>query len=266
VCGDARDRDAFKHLMGSEKARLVISDPPWNVKIGGHVSGKGKVKHREFVEASGEKTSPQFEAFLETSLGLLAVHSHNGSIHFIFTDWRHLDENLRAGRRVFREFKNLIVWAKSNAGMGSFYRSQHELVLVWKNGTAKHVNNFELGQHGRHRTNVWSYARASSFGQDRMDDLSRHPTAKPIAMIEDALRDCSNRGDIVLDCFAGSGVLAIAAERVSRRARLIELDPIYCDVIIRRWQQVTGKQAVHQPSGETFDQRVSRTKRAGAAS
>jgi hypothetical protein len=177
-CGDARHRESFSILMSRETAALVFVDPPYNVKIRGHVSGKGRVKHREFAQANGEKTSTQFTKFLEDSLGLLAEHSTDGTIHFVCSDWRHLDEMLTAGRRIYRELKNLVVWNKTNAGMGSFYRSQHELIFVWKHGRGKHVNNIELGQHGRHRTNVWTYAGANTFGSDRLETLAMHPTAK----------------------------------------------------------------------------------------
>jgi len=192
------------------------------------------------VQASGEKTSAQFAKFLEDALGLLAEHSADGAIHFVCTDWRHLDEMLTAGRRVYRELKNLVVWNKTNAGMGSFYRSQHELIFVWKHGRGKHINNIELGQHGRNRSNVWTYAGANVFGADRLDEVAMHPTVKPVALVADALRDCSRRGDLVLDSFGGSGTTLIACERTNRQARLIELDPIYCDQIVRRWQKLTG--------------------------
>ena len=252
-CGDARFREAFSTLMDGDTAQLVFVDPPYNVKIHGHVSGKGHVKHREFAQASGEKTSPQFAKFLEESLGLLAEHSADGSIHFVCSDWRHLDEMLSAGRRVYRELKNLAVWAKSNAGMGSFYRSQHELIFVWKHGRAKHVNNIELGRHGRNRSNVWTYAGANAFGADRLAELAMHPTVKPVALVADAIRDCSRHGDLVLDSFGGSGTTLIACEHTQRRARLIELDPVYCDQTIRRWQKLTGQKAAHAASGKTFD-------------
>jgi DNA modification methylase len=253
LCGDARHRNSFRTLMAGDVAQLVFVDPPYNVKIHGHVSGKGRVKHPEFVQASGEKTAAQFEKFLEDSFGLLAEYSADGSIHFGCTDWRHLQEMLTAGRRVYRELKNLVVWTKTNAGMGSFYRSQHELILVWKHGRAKHVNNFELGQHGRHRTNVWNYPGANAFGVERLADLAMHPTVKPVALVADAIRDCSRRGDLVLDSFGGSGTTLIACEETHRQARLIELDPLYCDQTVRRWQEFTGRKAVHEVTGRPFD-------------
>ena len=205
-CGDARRRESFETLMSGEIAQLIFVDPPFNVRIRGHVSGKGRIKHREFMQASGEKTSTQFTRFLEESLNLLAEQSTDGAIHFVCSDyWRHLDEMLAAGRRIYRELKNLVVWNKTNAGMGSLYRSQHELIFVWKHGRSKHINNVELGKHGRHRSNVWTYAGSNAFGSDRLEELAMHPTAKPVALVADAIRDCSRRGDLVLDSFGGSG-------------------------------------------------------------
>jgi DNA modification methylase len=245
LCGDARREGSFATLMGGSCAQLVFVDPPYNVQIRGHVSGKGRIKHREFAQASGEKTSAQFVKFLDDSLGLLAEHSMDGSIHFVCTDWRHLDEMLTAGRRAYRELKNVVVWAKTNAGMGSFYRSQHELILVWKHGRSKHINNIELGKHGRSRSNVWTYAGANTFSAERLTDLAMHPTVKPVALVADAILDCSRRGDLVLDSFGGSGTTLIACERTGRKGRLIEIDPIYCDQTIRRWQGITARDAVN---------------------
>jgi DNA modification methylase len=252
-CGDARRRESFATLLPGEIAQLIFVDPPYNVKIRGHVSGKGRIKHREFIQASGEKTPAQFAKFLEESLSLLAEHSTDGSIHFVCSDWRHLDEMLSAGRRVYRELKNFVIWHKSNAGMGSFYRSQHELIFVWKHGRGRHLNNIQLGKHGRHRSNVWTYAGSNAFGSDRLEELAMHPTVKPVALVADAIRDCSHRGDLVLDSFGGSGTTLIACERTHRKARLIELDPIYCDQIVRRWQTLTGGKAVNAVAGVSFN-------------
>jgi DNA modification methylase len=257
-CGDARRRESFEFLLSGETAQLAFVDPPYNVKIRGHVSGNGRIKHREFMQASGEKMSAQFTKFLEESLDLLAEHSVEGAIHFICCDWRHVDEMLAAGRRIYYELKNLVVWNKTNAGMGSFYRSQHELIFVWKNGRGKHVNNIELGRYGRNRSNVWTYAGVNAFGPDRLDELAMHPTVKPVALVADAIRDCSRRGDIVLDSFGGSGTTLIACERTHRKGRLIELDPVYCDQIVRRWQKLTGKTALHGSTGQPFDNTKSR--------
>ena len=253
-CGDARRRESFEALMSGEIAQLIFVDPPFNVKICGHVSGKGRIKHREFMQASGEKTSTQFIRFLEESLSLLAEHSTDGAIHYVCSDWRHLDEMLTAGRRIYRELKNLVVWNKTNAGMGSLYRSQHELIFVWKHGRGKHINNIELGKHGRHRSNVWTYAGSNTFGSDRLEELAMHPTVKPAALVADAIRDCSRRGDLVLDSFGGSGTTLIACERTNRKARLIELDPFYCDQIVRRWQKLTGRKAVNAVAGIPFNE------------
>jgi len=252
-CGDARRRESFEKLLSGETAQLAFVDPPYNVKIRGHASGKGRVKHSDFMHASGEKSSAQFTKFLEESLGLVAEHSIDGAIHFVCSDWRHLDEMLAAGRRTYHELKNLVVWNKTNAGMGSFYRSQHELIFVWKNGRGKHVNNIELGRHGRNRSNVWTYTGVNAFGRERLDELAMHPTVKPVALVADAIRDCSRRGDIVLDCFGGSGTTLIACEQTRRKGRLIELDPVYCDQIVHRWQKVTGKTALHGRTGQPFD-------------
>jgi DNA modification methylase len=245
LCGDARKPESFTRLMGRSLALLVFTDPPYNLKIRGPVSGKGRVMHDEFAEASGEMTPAQYQKFLEDSLALLARHSAEGAIHFICTDWRHLDEMLGAGRRVYRELKNVVVWNKTNAGLGSFYRSQHELIFVWKIGRGKHCNNIQLGKHGRNRSNVWTYVGANSFSSTRQSDLAMHPTVKPVALVADAILDCSQRGDIVLDCFGGSGTTLIACERTGRKARLIEIDPSYCDQTIRRWQKLTGGTAVN---------------------
>jgi DNA modification methylase len=254
LVGDALDPAAHEKLMAGELAQMVITDPPYNVPINGHVCGLGKVKHAEFAMASGEMSPAQFQDFLGTALGNLAKSSRDGSIHYVFMDWRHMEEILAAGRSAYTELKNLVVWNKDNGGMGAFYRSKHELVFVFKNGTAKHVNNFELGQHGRYRTNVWDYAGISSVGNDRDEQLAMHPTVKPVEMIADAIRDCSKRGGTVLDCFGGSGTTLVACEQVGRKARLLEIDPRYADVTVRRWQALTGKQAVLEANELPFDE------------
>ncbi len=253
VCGDAQEIDDFVSLMGNERADIVFTDPPYNVKIDGNVTGLGKVKHREFAFASGEMSEREFTTFLTITLSNVSAHMRDGAISYVCMDWRHMAEILVAGRLAFTEFKNLIVWNKSNAGMGAFYRSKHELIFVFKNGTAPHTNSFGLGGDGRYRTNVWDYAGISSIGANRAEELAMHPTVKPVALIADALRDCSRRGEIVLDCFGGSGSTLIAAEKTGRVARLIEFDPAYCDTIIRRWQAYTGKHAVLAGTGERFE-------------
>ena len=235
ICGDARDGQVLTALMNGEKAEMIFTDPPYNVPIAGHVSGLGAVKHREFACASGEMTRAEFVAFLRTGMQRLIAHSIDGSIHFICMDWRHMGEMMEAGT-VYAEFKNLIIWAKDNGGMGSFYRSRHELIFAFKNGTAPHINTFELGQHGRYRTNVWEYRGANSGGAARLEELALHPTVKPVAMIADAIKDCSRRNGIILDIFGGSGSTLIAAHKTGRRGYLVEIDPVYCDRILRRWE------------------------------
>lgn len=254
VCGDSTNAESYELLMGDERAHFVFTDPPYNVRIDGHVSGLGSIKHREFAMASGEMTQDQFVRFLATVYELLCRYSVDGSIHQICMDWRHMREMLAAGDVKYSELKNLCIWNKSNAGMGTFYRSKHEMVFVWKNGSAPHINTFELGQHGRHRTNVWDYDGVNTMRPGRMDELAMHPTVKPVALVADAIRDCSKRGNIVLDPFCGSGTILIAAEKTGRRARAIEIDPHYVDVAIRRWQTYTGKVARLAPLGDTFDE------------
>jgi len=253
LCGNALDPAAYQALMAGELAEMVFTDPPYNVPIDGHVSGHGRVRHREFAMASGEMSEDDFTAFLRTVFERLAGVSRDGAIHFICMDWRHMGEMLVAGRAVCSELKNLVVWNKTNAGLGSFYRSKHELVFVWKIGTAPHVNTFDLGQHGRHRTNVWDYAGVNTMRTGRLEELAMHPTVKPVAMVADAIKDCSRRKGIILDPFMGSGTTLIAAERTGRWARGIELDPVYVDVAVRRWQSYTGKAARLVATGQCFE-------------
>ncbi len=257
ICGDALDLRVLDDLMQGEVARMIFADPPYNVKIDGHVGGSGKIQHREFAMASGEMTEGEFTTFLTRALNNLADNSMDGSIHFICMDWRHMREMLAAGHQVYDELKNLIVWAKDTGGMGTFYRSRHELVFAFKKGTSPHVNSFELGQHGRYRTNVWNYRGVNTMRAGRMEELQLHPTVKPVQMIADAIKDVSGRGEIVLDSFGGSGSTLIAAEKTGRRARLVELDVIYCDRILTRWEHIAK---------DTADQLVCGWPRAGEAS
>lgn len=243
VCGNALDCGVIDQLMDGAVARMVYSDPPYNVPIDGHVGNSGKVQHREFAMASGEMSRAEFTAFLTTAMRNLADHSVDGSIHFLCMDWRHMSEMLEAGQGVYNEMKNLIVWAKDNGGMGTFYRSRHELIFVFKKGTAAHINTFELGQHGRYRTNVWEYRGVNTMRAGRMEELALHPTVKPVQMVADAIRDVSGRGDIVLDIFGGSGSTLIAAAKTGRRGYLCELDPIYCDRILARWESFANDTA-----------------------
>lgn len=253
VCGDSLKRETFEALLGSDRAQMVFTDPPYNVPIGGHVCGSGAIQHREFVMASGEMSDEAFTSFLGTALQNLAAFSAEGSIHFLCMDWRHLLEILTAGKAAYDELKNIIVWAKDNGGMGTFYRSRHELIFAFKHGTGAHINNFELGQHGRYRTNVWTYRGVNSRSATRMDELALHPTVKPVAMIADAIKDVSSRNGIVLDAFGGSGSTLIACHKTGRRARLIELDPVYVDRTVRRWQAYAKDDALLEATGETFD-------------
>jgi DNA modification methylase len=253
LCGDARSPADIGRLMGAEKADLIFTDPPYNVPIDGHVSELGAVRHREFAFAAGEMTRGEFTAFLRETLCNAASAARDGAIAFICMDWRHMRELLDAAEAVFSEMKNLCVWNKTNGGMGTFYRSKHELVFVFKVGDAPHTNSFGLGETGRYRTNVWDYAGISSLGARRMEEFAMHPTVKPVALVADAIRDCSRRGDIVLDTFGGSGTTLIAAETCGRQARLLEYDPAYCDTIVRRWEAYTGKQATLYGDGSVFE-------------
>jgi DNA modification methylase len=255
LCGNALDAASYAALMQEVLADLIFTDPPYNLPIDGHVSGKGRTHHREFPMASGEMTSGEFTAFLTTAFHLFAEHSCNGSIQFVCMDWRHMLEILAAGKRAYTDLKNVCVWVKDNAGMGSLYRSQHEFVFVFKNGRAAHRNNVQLGQFGRNRTNIWQYPGANNIGRKGEEGnlLAVHPTVKPVQLVADAIMDCSARGDVVLDPFLGSGSTLIAAERVGRLCYGIEIDPLYVDTAIRRWQRHAGDSAIHARTGKRFD-------------
>jgi len=254
VCGSALESETYLALMAGEHAQMVFTDPPYNVPISGHAGGSGAIKHREFVMASGEMTASEFTSFLERAFKNLAAHSVDGSIHFVCMDWRHMAELTVAAQSTLGELKNLCVWVKDNGGMGTFYRSRHELIFAFKKGASPHINNFELGQHGRYRTNVWQYKGVNTLKTGRLNELSLHPTVKPVAMIADAIKDVSKRNGIVLDPFGGSGSTLVAAHKTGRRGYLAELDPIYVDCIIRRWQAYAKDDAILAPSGETFDE------------
>lgn len=275
ICGSALEQTTFERLMAGKKADLIFTDPPFNVPIEGHVSGRrnsksiqsgnGKVldtpKHPEFAMASGEMSPLEFTQFLERALGLLASHSKAGSIHYVCMDWRHLSEIQAAGMSAYTELKNICVWVKDKGGMGSLYRSQHELVLVFKNGKSPHRNNVELGKHGRYRTNVWQYAGANTLTRQghEGDLLAMHPTVKPINLVADAILDCSARGELVLDPFLGSGTTLLASERSGRICYGVELSPAYVDLAITRWQAITGEAAIHAASNQRFDERMNAT-------
>jgi len=247
ICGDARDREAYVSLTDGKLADLVITDVPYNVAIRGNVSGSGR--HQEFAMASGEMTIERFMEFHQQTLGNARDASRDGSLHYVFIDWRSVADLIRLGRELFTELKNVIAWVKPNGGMGSFYRSQHELIAIFKHGTAAHVNNIQLGRLGRHRTNVWQYPGASGFSKTRGKDLADHPTVKPIKLVADAIRDASASGDLILDPFGGAGTTMLAAHRVKRRAALIEIDPAYVDVSLRRFHEATGIEPVLAETG-----------------
>jgi hypothetical protein len=255
-CGSALNRGSYASLMDSHKAAAVISDVPYNLPIAANVS-MGAIKRGEFPMASGEMSTVEFTHFLTSCCSLFAQHSLPGSLHYLFIDWRHLGEMLPAGLRAYSELKNLCVWAKDAAGMGSFYRSQHELICVFKHGREGHRNNIQLGQFGRNRSNLWSYPCARTFGRKSEEEANLaalHPTVKPVALIADAIMDCTSRNGIVLDGFLGSGTTVVAAQRTGRRCYGIELDPLYVDVIVRRWQDFTRCTATHAYNGKTFDE------------
>jgi DNA modification methylase len=255
-CGNSLQESSYSALMENKKAVMVFTDPPYNVPIDGYASGFGTIHHREFVMASGEMTEAEFTSFLAQVCTQLASHSIDGALHFICMDWHHMQELLTAAKPVYRELKSFCVWAKDNGGQGSLYRSQHELVFVFKHGKKPHRNNIQLGQHGRYRTNVWRYSGVNSFARSTDEGilLALHPTVKPTALVADAIMDCSSRGDIILDAFLGSGTTVIAAERVGRICYGIELDPVYVDTTIRRWQAFTGMSAVNEQSGRSFNE------------
>jgi ParB-like chromosome segregation protein Spo0J len=248
-CGDATLPETFQQLVGSNPAQMMFTDPPYNVRIRGNVSKRG---HREFPMASGEMITHEFIAFLGCALRCAWEASQDGAIHYVCMDWRHLAPLIEAAAPVYGEPKQLCVWVKDNAGMGSFYRSQHELVAVYKVGDAPHINNFGLGERGRYRTNVWKYAGATSRRRDANNPFDMHPTVKPVALVVDAIKDCSRRSGVILDPFGGSGTTLIAAERTGRIARIAELDPAYVDLTIRRWEALTGEHAVDGKTGLPF--------------
>jgi DNA modification methylase len=260
LCGDARSAADIARLMEHCRADMAFLDPPYNVRIGG-VVGRGRTKHSEFAMASGEMSPADYVRFLGSSLNAAASVSREGALHYVCMDWRHIADLMAAAKPVYGDTINLAVWVKANAGQGSFYRSQHELVGVFRVGQAPHLNNVELGRHGRSRSNVWHYAGVNSFRAGRMEELRSHPSAKPVALIADAIKDCTRRGDIVLDTFSGSGTTIMAAERVGRHARALEIEPRFVDVAIRRWQAFTRRDAHHAESGLSFDEMAAKSSR-----
>jgi DNA modification methylase len=239
ACGDGRDVEFLRRVVGEDASiDAAFLDPPYNVKINDHANAAGR--HREFAMASGEMTTGEFRAFLTKTLGAAAQVSRDGAVHFVCMDWRHLDDVSDAATKTYDDLLNICVWNKSNAGMGSLYRSKHELVFVYKVGSAPHFNAVELGKHGRNRTNVWDYASVNSMAGSRREDLALHPTVKPVALVADAIQDVTKRGELVFDMFSGSGTTLIAAERTGRKFRGCDIDPAYVDVAVERWAQLTG--------------------------
>lgn len=243
LCANSLLQKAFEILMQGELAQIVITDPPYNCKVNGHVCGLGKVKHNEFAMASGEMTEAEFAEFISGFMQHLVKFSSDGSLHYIFMDWRNINILLNQGKKHYTELKDIAIWDKGQGGMGSMYRSQHEMIPIFKNGKAKHQNHIQLGKYGRYRTNVWDYPGVRAINPEALELLKFHPTPKNVAMLHSILLDASSKNDIVLDCFGGSGSTLLAAERCKRRARLIEIDPRYVDVCIYRWEKETGKTA-----------------------
>jgi DNA modification methylase len=254
LCGSSLGAESWALLLNGEQAAMAFTDPPYNVPVTGHVSGLGAVQHAEFAMASGEMSKPEFTAFLTTFIAGMMPHLKDGAVLDLCMDWRHMGELLAAIEGNGLALINLCAWNKTNGGMGSLYRSKHELIFIAKKGTAPHTNNVELGRHGRYRTNVWDYSGVNTFGKSRMADLANHPTVKPIALVADAIRDVSKAGEVVLDAFMGSGTTILAAERTKRRGYGIEIAPGYVDVAIRRWEAMTGGQAALAATGQTFGQ------------
>ncbi len=252
VCGDARDSTSYDALLQGRLAQLTITDVPYGIPIAGNVSGLGKIKHDDFVMGAGEMSEAELEAFFYDAATCAVRCAKDGSLGYWFIDWRNLHVLECVLRQLYTRHMNTCVWAKSNGGMGSLYRSRHELVLVFKKGTAPHVNNIQLGKYGRNRTNVWEYDGCSTGTKDRRADLALHPTVKPAEMIADAIKDASTRGGLILDPFLGSGTTIIACEMTGRICAGLELDPKYVDVIVRRWEAYTGGNTIHAETGLTF--------------
>lgn len=252
VCGNSLEAETYEALLGDQKVEVVLTDPPYNVPIKGNVSGLGKKVHDEFVMASGELDASQWQDFLDTLMVRMGENSATGAVIFAFMDWRSIHRLIEAALSAGLTYANLVVWYKQSGGMGGFYRSAHELVGVFCNGERPATNNIVLGAHGRDRTNVWSVPGANRRGSSAGAMLAKHATPKPVELCVDALLDVSRRGDLVLDAFLGSGTTLIAAEKCGRVCRAIELDPRFVDVAILRWEELTGEEAVHAASGETF--------------
>jgi DNA modification methylase len=253
MCGDARETANFDRLMNGVAAAAVFCDPPYNVRISA-IGGRGRVRHSEFAFGSGEMRPAQYRRFLCETLGNGARASAHGAVHYVCIDWRHIADLIDVGRELYYDMLNLVVWNKTNAGQGSFYRSQHELIGVFRVGAGPHRNNVELGRFGRNRSNVWTYPGGNTFGRGRMEALATHPTIKPVALVADALLDCTAKGEAVLDQFVGSGTTILAAEKVGRVAYAMEYEPKYVDAAIGRWQRMTKIEATLADDGRTFEE------------
>ncbi|XBQ17393.1 MAG: DNA methyltransferase [Oceanicaulis sp.] len=258
LCGDALEQADVARLIDGQAVRMLLTDPPYNVPVKGHVSGLGKAEHGEFAYASGEMDAGQFTQFLKDTLSNGAAHLVDGGLAYVFMDWRHIEEVMAAGRAVFDRFENMCVWTKTNGGMGSLYRSSHELCFIFKSGKASHLNHVQLGRFGRNRTNVWAFAGANAFSKNRDADLADHPTVKPVGMLAEAMLDVTNPDDVVLDLFGGSGSTLLAARRVHRCACLMEYEPGYVDVMIRRWIGRYGSIPVLEETGESYHEVAAR--------
>ena len=254
--GDIRDEKLLCALMDGREARMVLTDPPYNVSVAGHIQVKPKTGHGEFAFASGEMTSDEFTAFLTDTFKPMRDHLIDGGLFYSWMDWRHLPELNRAAFCLGMDQINLCVWRKTNAGMGSLYRSQHELCAIFKWGSTPHVNNVELGKHGRSRSNVWDHPGMTSFGAGRGDALKAHPTVKPVKLLSEAIQDVSHRGEIIFDGFAGSGSTLIAAHQTGRIGIGVEIDSHYCDVALCRLSQATGLPPIHSATNDTFETRA----------
>ena len=265
LCGDSTKVEFVEQLMGSDLARAALTDPPYNVAINGHVSGLGAASHRDFVMGSGEMSDVEFGQFLHSSISAMLFGIEKGGLLFIAMDWRGIERLLRVGRELKLELINVCVWVKNNAGMGSFYRSQHEFFAVFRKPGASHRNNIQLGRFGRHRSNVWHYDSANSFGRTRDEDLAMHPTVKPTPLIEDIMKDCTKQGEIVLDPFGGSGTVLIAAQKIKRVARVMELDPRYVETALRRYQKRFKEVPIHVETGLSLDELIAQRREEPAA-
>jgi DNA modification methylase len=259
LCASALQSASFAKLMEEARARMVFADPPYNVRVS-NIQGRGRIKHGEFAFASGEMTAREYIEFLKTTLGNAASVSVDGAVSFVCHDWRHVAEIAEAAGEVYAAALNICIWVKTNAGQGAFYRSAHEFIGVYRAGQGGHQNNVQLGRHGRNRTNVWAYAGINSFGKGRMEALAWHPTVKPVALVADAMRDCTTKGDVVLDPFIGSGTTILAGEKIDRKVFGLEIDPKYVDVAIQRWETYTKREATLEDGRTYADVKAERKK------